>query len=344
MSMRSILYSASLAALCATAAIAQSHPVPDDARWLTYSGEADLPGNGKHIVLIAAEQEYRAEQAMPMMARMLAKHHGFDCTVLFTQKDGMVDPTQKTRPDDKEMFHDIPGLEHLAKADLAVFFNRFVTLPEDQMKHVVDYLDSGKPVLGIRTANHGFTGRLPIEINDKRVHFGLDVMGGTFRGHHGGWHRESTRGIVVAANKEHAILRGVNDVWGPSDVYRMYRKGGSLPDTCTALLLGQPLQSLDPKAAPNTKKKALPIAWTNMWTGRTGQQTRVFHVTMGSARDFQSEGLRRLTSNACYWCMELEDKISKGSSVDIVGNYEPLKSGFNYPKLGVKPHPPKHYK
>lgn len=68
------------------AAAAFAHPVPEDQRWLTYPG-GDGPGKGKHIVLIAAEQEYRSEQSMPMLAWILSTHHGFDCTVLFSVND-----------------------------------------------------------------------------------------------------------------------------------------------------------------------------------------------------------------------------------------------------------------
>lgn len=317
--------------------------MPSSERWLNYRG-ADGPGRGKHIILIAAEQEYRSEQAMPMLAKVLAKHHGFDCTVLFAQNaDGLVDPTQKTRPEIKDAWHDIPGIEHLDKADLVVFFHRFVTLPDEQIRHVIDYLDSGKPVIGIRTANHGFIGNFPYRVDGKKVRFGEDVLGGSFRGHHGGWHRESTRGIVVAAQRAHPILAGVDDVWGPSDVYRTYPKGKSLPAGCTPLLLGQPLSGLRPGDPPNTAKIALPVAWTKTWTGASGHVARVFHVTMGSARDFESSGLRRLTCNAIYWCLKLEDRIAATRSVDLVGPYEPLASGFNYAKIGVVPQPPTSY-
>ena len=334
--------------LCAVANAQQPEVASDAAKpnpqWLNYAGEKDLPGSGKHIVLVAAEQEYRAEQAMPMLARMLAKHHGFDCTVLFAQKNGMVDPTQKTRPDDKEMFHDIPGLEQLDQADLLILFHRFITLPDKQLAPVIRYLDSGKPIFGIRTANHGFSGNFPYKVNGKHVRFGEDVLGGSFREHHGGWHREGTRGIVVAANKDHAILRGVTDVFGPSDVYRTYAKDKSLPANCTALLLGQPLVGLDPNDKPNPDKEALPVAWTTSWTGNGNKTARVFHCTMGSARDYQSEGLRRLSTNAIYWCLQLEDQIDPNRSVAIVGDYQPKKSGFNYEQLGVVPQPVQHYK
>jgi len=340
-----LLLSVAALTFSATAA-AQAHPIPSSKEWLNYSGAADLPGSGKLIVLVAAEQEYRAEQSMPMLARMLSKHHGFDCTVLFSQRNGMVDPTQSTPPDKDnkdDKFHNIPGLEHLAEADLLILFNRFMTLPKEQLTRFINYFDSGKPLIGIRTANHGFSGRFPYKVNGKDVRFGDDILGGAFRGHHGGWHRESTRGIVVEANKDHAILRGVTDVWGPSDVYRTYGKDKSLPERCTALLLGQPLTGLKHDDPPNDKKIPLPIAWTTSWTGTTGKTARVFHVTMGSARDYQSEGLRRLTTNASYWCLGMEDQIVADSTVDIVGDYKPLKSGFNYEKLGVAPHPPHYY-
>jgi hypothetical protein len=110
------------------------------------------------------------------------------------------------------------------------------------------------------------------------------------------------------------------------------------------LLLGQPLMTLEKDAAPNPKKPPLPIAWTNSWTGNLGKTARVFHVTMGSARDYQSAGMRRLTLNAALWCLGMEAKITPDLDVTIVGAYEPLKSGFNYAQLGVKPRPVGHYR
>jgi len=319
-------------------------PAPDEPRWITFAG-GDGPGHGRRIVLIAADQEYRSEQALPMLAKILAARHGFDCTVLFAlNHDGLVDPTQKIRWEDKTVEHDIPGLEQLAQADLMILFSRLVTLPDAQIRHVIDYLDSGRPILAIRTANHGFLQNFPYEKDGKPVRFGEDVLGGAFREHHGNWHRDSTRGILVEAQREHPILIGVDDIWGPSDVYRTYPEGGSLPADCTALVYGQPLLGRQHDDAPNPEKVALPIAWTKTWTGSTGKTARVFHQTMGSARDFQSAGLRRLLINAVYWCVGLEDRITKDSSVDIVGDYAPLASGFDYAELGVVPKPPSAFR
>lgn len=321
-----------------------AHPVPENAKWLTYPGE-EGPGKGKHIVLIAADQEYRSEQAMPMMAGILSKHHGFDCTVLFgVNEKGQVDPTMPVYPkkgqEDEFKQHNIPGLEHLKSADLVIFFHRLLTLPEDQLKHITTYLDSGNPIIALRTANHGFRGRIPYTIGEKSINFGRDILGGSFMGHHGGWHREATRGTVVKELADHPIVKGVSDIWGPSDVYRTYKEGTSLPDDCTALVWGQPLTGRSPEDKPNTKKEPLPIAWFKIWKTSDGKSARVFNTTMGSARDLQSEGLRRLVINAAFWGIGLGDKITPDRSVAYTGKYEPRASGFNYEKLGVKPQLP----
>jgi hypothetical protein len=286
---------------------------------------------------------------MPMMAKILSVHHGFDCTVLFgVNEKGEVDPTLPVYPtkgkESEFREHDIPGLEHLSSADLVIFFPRLLTLPEKQKERIVSYLDSGKPIIGLRTANHGFRGPLPYKVNGETVHFGRDVLGGTFMGHHGRWHADSTRGTIVEEWKDHPIVAGVTDIWGPSDVYRTYREGTGLPEGCTALVWGQPLMGRKPEDAPNPEKKPLPVAWFKNWRTTEGRTARVFQSTMGSARDLESAGLRRLIINASYWGLKMEEKISPDRSVDIVGDYEPLASGFNYEKLGVVPRLPAAYR
>jgi type 1 glutamine amidotransferase len=326
---------------------AKTHPVPEDPRWLTYAGSTDADAPGSRQARRLRRRRARVPQPnsrCPCSRVCSPPAAGWHCTVLFAQHEGKVDPTQKTVLEDQKVVHDIPGLEHLASADLLVVFTRFITLPDEQLAHLNDYLDSGKPMIGIRTANHGFRGNWTYRVAGKRVDFGVDVLGGTFLGHHGGWHREATRGIVVEANHEHPILQGVEDVFGPSDVYRTYPEGGRLPPGCTPLLLGQPLQSLAPDAEPNAEKEALPVAWTKTWTGNGDRSARVFHVTMGSARDFQSAGLRRLFLNAALWCVGREERIRADLDVDLVGAYAPLESGFDHERLGVKPRPPADYR
>ena len=322
---------------------AGEHPVPESPLWLTYAGESG-PGVGKHIVLIAADQEYRSEYSMPMLARLLAKHHGFHCTVLFSlNKDYDVDPTQKIRWEDKSVTHNIPGLEHLEKCDMVILFSRLLSLPPEQLQHVYNYLDSGKPIIGIRTANHGFI-EFDYKKDGRKIDFGEAVLGGSFRSHHGRWQQDSTRGIIVEENKDHPVLKGVTDIWGTSDVYRTFKEGGHLPEGCLPLVNGQPLMGRNHDDAVNPELIPLPIAWVKTWTGNTGHTSRVFNMTMGSAQDFKSKGVRRMTVNAVYWCQQMEASIDAQSCMEIVGEYTPPDSGFAYKELNIVPRKPSFYR
>ena len=184
----------------AAASAQTTRPDQGESSWLTYPG-GEGPGAGKRIVLIAADQEYRSEQSLPMLARLLSRRHGFHCRVLFlVNEKGESDPTLPIRwqKEGKGIVHRIPGLHHLASADLVILLSRLITLSDDQIAHVIDYLESGKPIIAIRTANHGFLENFPYVKDGKKVRFGDDVLGGAFRSHHGNWHADSTRGIVIA--------------------------------------------------------------------------------------------------------------------------------------------------
>jgi hypothetical protein len=256
---------------------------------------------------------------------------------------GEVDPTVPAPFKDKEKRHNIPGLDHLEKADCVIWISRFMHLRPDQMQHFYDYFDSGKPLIALRTANHGFWGGLKYRKGDKNISL-RDLLGGTFMGHHGGWHREATRGVIVHESRKHPILSGVGDIWGTSDVYRCHDDKNPFPEDCTSLVLGQPLINLEKDAPPNTKKEPLPVAWTKTWTGNKDLESRIFHFTMGSARDLGNDGVRRITVNAVYWGLGMEKEIKADRSVAIIGDYKPLKAGFNYEKLGVKPRKVEYYR
>ncbi len=56
-------------------------------------------GNAKHIVLVAGDEEYRTEETMPMLAKILSLRHGFRCTVIFSMgPDGRTISIRITRP------------------------------------------------------------------------------------------------------------------------------------------------------------------------------------------------------------------------------------------------------
>ena len=188
-----------------------------------------------------------------MLARILAGRHGFKCTVLFA-----VD--KQTDEIDPNTLDNIPGLEALAGADLMVVCTRFRQLPDEQMKSVDAYLESGRPVLGIRPAvvafrnspgsrffkyssdNHG---------PDYAGGFGQQVLGSTWVSHHGAHGQESTRSVLVESMKSHPILRGVETTWGPTDVYTIRTP---IPDDGQVLVMGQVLRGMRPDDAEKRSK------------------------------------------------------------------------------------------
>ena len=165
--------------------------------WVVYEGK-EGPGQGKHVVLISGDEEYRSEEALPQLGKILAVHHGFKCTVLFAidPDTGIINPNNR---------HNIPGLEALPSADLMVIATRFRDLPDDQMKHIDNYLKTGRPVIGMRTATHAFNipGNKPYghygngyggDKKEWKDGFGRLVLGEKWVSHHGGHKNDSTGG------------------------------------------------------------------------------------------------------------------------------------------------------
>lgn len=305
--------------------------------WVEYEGK-EGPGKGKHIVLVSGDEEYRSEETLPALAKILAARHGFRCTVLFAinPETGEIDPNYNSN---------IPGLENLEDADLLVLFTRFRKLPDDQMKHIVDYVQSGRPIIGLRTATHAFANVMGA-YNDyswtsKKWDggFGRQVLGETWISHHGGHGTQSTRGLVATNMRDHPILRGIKDgdVWGPTDVYgvRLPLPGDSQP-----LVYGQVLDGMQPDDKPamgRVNDHMMPIAWIKSFETNDGKKARVFTTTMGASQDLLSEGFRRLLVNACYWAAGLEDEIEATGDVAFVGSFQasPFKHGGF--QRGVKP-------
>jgi hypothetical protein len=211
-----------------------------------FAGSAG-PGHGKRIVLIAGDDEYHSEEMLPQLAKILAYRQGFDCLVLFSTnpRDGTIDPHERKN---------IPDLKALRTADLLILFTRFRDLPDDQMKVFVDYVDSGRPIIGIRTATHAFEiepGRTYHRYSwDSHVEgwdggFGRKVLGETWIAHHAQHGKQSTRALIVAGQEQSPILRGIRsgEIWVPTDVYQI-----RLPQsaTCIPLLVGQVVSGMQP--------------------------------------------------------------------------------------------------
>ncbi len=305
----------------------------NDKPWISFQG-GDGPGTGKSIVLVSGDEEYRSEEALPQLAKILSQRLGFDTTVLFA-----IDPkTGEINPDEVS---NIPGSELLVNADLMLIATRMRKLPDSQMKHFVDYIEAGRPIVALRTATHAFDSvqgspyakyGFRYAGDDFQGGFGKQVLGETWVAHHGKHKSEATRGII--ADKDHPIATGIkaSDIFGPSDVYRVNLP---LPGDSHPIVLGQILTGMNPDDEPvidNRNDPMMPIAWT-----RTYKDARTFTTTMGAATDLPSEGVRRMIVNACLWAVGREDQIKPDLDVSLVGEFEPTAYGFGSYIKGKKP-------
>ena len=335
----------------------------DPQQWVVYEGK-EGPGKGKQIVLIAGDEEYRSEEYMPVLGKILAERHGFKATVLFpvNKSTGEIDP---------KTLDNIPGIEALDSADLMIIGTRFRALPDEQMKHVDAYLMAGKPVIGMRTATHAFNGlkgeyakynyNYKGEPKECIQGFGRLVLGETWISHHGSHKSESTRALFAPDAKNSPLLSGIKDgeIWTPTDVYGVRLP---LPGDAKPILLGQvtkrkstdkpqpgdPFYGMSPadnEPAPPVKDRSgkmvdknhpmMPIAWTKSYQLPGGKPGRAFATTMGSAADVTNEALRRLIVNAAYDLVGL--KVPERADVTMVGEFKPSAYGFDGHKKGMKP-------
>jgi hypothetical protein len=305
--------------------------------FLQFEGK-EGPGKGKHIVLVAGDDEYRSEESMPMLAKLLSQRYGFKTTVLFPIEPatGNIVPSFQ---------NNIPGLEHLESADLIIMLIRFRELPDDQSKYIENFLKAGKPVIGLRTSTHGFAYSKNLNspyakwsFNSKAEGwergFGQRIFGETWVNHHGVHAKEGARALMdgVKQMNDHPILRGVNDIWVPSDVYGIK----NLPKEADVLIYGQSTAGMDDKAPLIWEKSVMPIAWTKPYQIEGGKPGMAFTSTMGSSLDFQSEDLRRLVLNASLYLLGMPEVIKPDLSVEIVGEYKPTMFGFDTFRKGMR--------
>ena len=305
-------------------------------QWVTYKAKNNP--TGKNIVLVTGDEEYRSEEAMPQLAKILTNHHGFDCTVLFAQ-----DP------------------EKLADADLMILFTRFRALPNEQMQHIDNYLSAGKPLMAIRTATHAFNFKDTIhqwqhygfnykgDKTDWNLGFGKLVLGETWYTHHGHHKHQSTRGIIAPGAATHPITNGIGNgaIWGPTDVYGIRTP---MPNT-QSIILGQSINrageydKTDPfyglketdteiatitgkgEKAYNPNESMPPIAWTKNYQIPNGKLGMSFTTTIGAATDMVDEDVRRLMVNATFHLLGME--VPAKANVGLIGTYNPSPYQFH---------------
>jgi len=219
------------------------------------------PGSGKHIVLLSGDEEYRSEEGLPQLAKILAERQWLQMHVLFS-----IDPTDHTI--NPNIHTNLPGADALDSADAIVMLLRFREWPDDQMKHFVDAYLAGKPLIALRTSTHAFSygkdSKVLSQIQLERQSLARRIrktgprrdLGRPSRAHK----KEATRGIIEPAAANDPILRGVQNLFGDTDVYT----ANPSPDV-KILVRGQVLAGMTPDSQPVEGPKnnpMQPIVWT----------------------------------------------------------------------------------
>ncbi|MBI4621702.1 MAG: ThuA domain-containing protein [Verrucomicrobia bacterium] len=313
--------------------VATTHAAAPTMSYAAASG----PGNGRHIVFLTGDEEYRSEEGLPMLAKILSQRQGFRCTVLFAlDPDGTINPDNNTS---------VPGAEALDSADGIVMMLRFRQWPDTAMKHFADAVARGVPLVALRTSTHAF--RYPANSPGAYTrfnHFGREVLGENWVSHWGQNRRGATRGIVEPGAEGDPILRGVSGIFGDSGVYEVHPVAGS-----KILVRGQVLKGMSPTDEPDTYRKKrkvddqeqgindplMPVAWTRQHENANGRSNRVFCTTMGAATDLANEGLRRMVVNAVLWGFGLE--VPAKTDVRFVDPYAPADYSFKGYRRGLTP-------
>ncbi|MCM8537199.1 MAG: c-type cytochrome [Lentisphaeraceae bacterium] len=308
-------------------------PTLHGADHLVFEGK-EGPGKGKHIVFIAGDEEYRSEEAMPLMAQIMAKQ-GFKCSVLFSlDKDGNISPNSQGS---------LSNPAALDTADAIVMSIRFRNWNDAAMQKFDNAIMRGVTLTGLRTTTHAF--KFPknskwfkysfnaLKETGWEKGFGRQLMGETWINHHGKHKKEGTRSFVEQANKSHEVLNGVGTIFGKTDVY------GANPDPskCTILLRGGVTETLKPDSAlVDAKNKPMqPIAWVREYKNAKGSVNRIFTTTMGSSQDLLDESLRRLVANGILWGLKIS--VPKMLDVNLPGEYNPREYSNNKYKKNTPP-------
>mgnify|MGYP002631468606 CR=1 FL=1 len=241
-----------------------------------------------HVVLVVGTLHYSPELTMPVFAAELERF-GFETTVVM----GEGDP-------EKKFYNVLPCIEALDDADLVIFFSRFLKLPDDEWQPIEDYFRSGKPVIGLRTANHSF--KYPkdhprYEWNDG---FGRRVLGTPYVVHQTG----KTQISVVDRQLKHPIMQHVEKRSWESEgtLYLTRLEGGCIP---LVIGTGQGKMRLlqkdyGPLQVNTSEADIVAWVWENEWGGK------VFGTTFGHPADFGEVSFTRMLVNSVHWALDRE--------------------------------------
>jgi type 1 glutamine amidotransferase len=208
------------------------------------------------VVMFSGSSEYDSKDSLQAFKKLLEEKYNCACTVNIVEEKGTV----------------LNGIEGLDTADVAVFFTRRVSLAPDQLERIRKFIASGRGVVGIRTASHGF---------QTWLEFDPQVLGGSYGGH---YNKDEPAEITIdPKGKDHPVLAGVEPFSTQAKLY----KNPKIADDATVLLRGR------------TASYAEPVAWAR--EAKPGVRGRVFYTSLGAAKDFEDVHFQRLLTNAVIW-------------------------------------------
>lgn len=290
-----------------------------------------------HIVFVTGDEEYRSEESMPMLAKLAKRELGAKVTVLYSLDSlGFVDPN---------ITDHIEGLEALKTADLMVIFTRFRNLPENERRYITDYVESGKPIVGFRTATHAFMYKNDTTLVQFNEAWPAKVFGQQWITHHGHFDDGKfpvTDISITEGQENNPILNGFNNFKAFSWLYHVDGGDWKLHGDSEPILMGHSTKSqheidgdLDKFSLDN------PVAWTKSYTGTSGIKARVFFTTLGHPHDFKISEVRKIAMNGIYWALGKDKSIPEdGVNVTLDEPFLPNNSGFGQKfKKNIKPTP-----
>lgn len=214
-------------------------------------------GTPLKVCLVSGSAEYDSDTSLAAFQKYLEEGYNARCTLI------------KARG-----FEDLPGLEALDKCEAALFFTRRLTIGGEQLERVKKYCLSGRPIVAVRTASHGF---------QKWLEFDKLVLGGNYHGHFGNGPTMEAR--VNGDAKGHPVLEGIGTIRSRASLYRT----APLADDCKLLMSGSTPES----------KGSQPVMWTRLYKGG-----RVFYTSLGAQQDFENATFLRMLANALFWAAE----------------------------------------
>ena len=217
---------------------------------------------------------YEAHNTVPLFADMLNKEYGYEVTVLLGEGD--------------HGSYRYPSMDALSKADLLVIFARRIALPHEQMNAIKSYLSKGKPLIGIRTANHAFTVTGKVEEGfEQWPAFVADILGCQNRGY--GPPESGVDVSVIPEAASHPVIKDIQTKQWHSEG-SIYQVAPLLDKEATVLLIGK------------MNDKTEPFAWT-----RTAGRNKVFYTSLGYPSDFKKPQFITLLISGIKWTLDKKE-------------------------------------